>query len=324
MMPLYITKKYLTVSCFALISMITLGAVFGLTYDITTDPSYASWLVVSYVAGLTMIILPCTLPLVFIIVPLSMGKGRHRGPLMAVLFGVGLTVTITMYGAGVGLLGGTVGLDTVSTYMFVIAGMAAFIFGLSQIGLIRLRLPSYSGTPGFIHKRGDYAKALLMGLLLGNAGVGCPNPLFYWLLIYVAGLGSVEAGAGVGVVHGIGRAVPLILISVLAIMGINASRGLATNRIRIEQISGWMLIVLGSFLIINGIPGGHQWYEDTIVHTGWNGIVNMLSLPTEFHMKSHTHAQDSFLSIPVQLVPSLLALMIGTPIVWHYARRALS
>jgi cytochrome c-type biogenesis protein len=41
--------------------------------------SYPSWLIIAYLAGLSMIILPCTLPLVFIIIPLSMGKGGKKG-----------------------------------------------------------------------------------------------------------------------------------------------------------------------------------------------------------------------------------------------------
>ena len=317
-------KKYLTVSAFALVSMMIMGAVFAATHDTAvragTDVSYPSWLALSYVAGLSMIVLPCTLPLVLIIVPLSMGRGARRGPIMALLFGAGLTGTIAVYGMGASVLGGTVGLDNASLYMFLAAGLAAFVFGLSQLGLVRLRLPSYSGTPRLIQERGDYLKALFMGLLLGNAGVGCPNPLFYWLLIYAAGTGSAEIGASLGAVHGLGRAVPLVLLSVLAVMGINASRGLAANRIRIEKASGWMLIIIGSFLIINGIPGGHLWYEETIIHIGWNNLMSMMSIPPEFHIGYHLH--DAPVVVPPAVVPVLLASMILAPAGWYYLKRA--
>ena len=317
-------KKLLVVSAFALASMIVVGAVFAATHGVSVragaEVSYPSWLVLSYVAGLSMIALPCTLPLVFIVVPMSMGRGARRGPVMALLFGAGLTATITIYTMGAGVLGGTVGLDGASRYMFLVAGAIAFVFGLSQLDLVRLRLPAYSGTPRFIQGRGDYAKSLLMGLLLGNAGVGCPNPLFYWLLVYVAGTGSAEIGAGLGAVHGFGRAVPLILVAVLGIMGVNAARGVAARRRTIEAASGWMLIAIGSFLVINGIPGGHQWYEDTVIHIGWNNLASMLSIPPEFHVASHTHATPALL--PPDTVPALLAAMILTPIGWHYIRRA--
>ncbi len=316
-------KKFLITTAFILFSLIFLGGVFAATNPMAISAgqelSYPSWLTISYLAGLSMIILPCTLPLVFIIVPLSMGKGGKKGLVMALLFGAGLTITITFYGFGIGALGQTADLDQISVYMFLIAGIAAFIFGLSQLKLFEIKLPSYSGTPKFIQNRGDYSKSFFMGLLLGNAGVGCPNPMFYWLLIYVAGSGSVEIGASLGAVHGVGRAIPLILLSVLAIAGVNATKGITLNRQRIENITGWMLIIIGTFLIINGIPGGHEWYESTIIHIGWNNLISTTLLPPEFHIGEHEHGHAS--QIPEEIVPILFAGLIVFPIVWYFTKK---
>ena len=76
----------------------------------------------------------------------------------------------------------------------------------------------------------------------------------------------------------------MILLSALAILGINATKGIATNRIKIEKITGWMLIMIGAFLIINGLPGGHEWYEETFIHKAWNELVALTPLPAEFEM----------------------------------------
>ena len=312
-------KKSIVIISFVLFSFIFVGVIFSLTNDfalgINQDVSYPSWLIIAYVAGLSMIVLPCTLPLVFIIVPLSMGQGYKKGLFMAMLFGAGLTITITAYGLGVSALGKTASIDQVSTFMFLIAGIAAFLFGLSQLKLINLRMPSYSGTPKFIQNRKDYSKSFLMGILLGNAGVGCPNPLFYWLLIYIAGTGSLEIGATLGAVHGVGRAIPLILLSVLAILGINATKSIATNRIKIEKITGWMLIVIGAFLIINGLPGGHAWYEETFIHKGCNELVALTPLPAEFEMEEHEHGHEEETS--KDFIPILLVALIAIPIIWY-------
>lgn len=316
-------KKSLILMAFGLFSLIFVGVVFAATNTIAVgagqELSYPSWLIIAYLAGLSMIILPCTLPLVFIIIPLSMGKTGKKGLGMALLFGAGLTITITVYGLAVGILGETTELDQISTYMFLIAGVAAFVFGLSQLKLFELKLPAYSGTPKFIQNRGDYSKSFFMGLLLGNAGVGCPNPLFYWLLIYIAGTGSVEIGASLGAVHGVGRALPLILLSVLAIVGINATKSITARRQTIEKLTGWMLIVIGAFLIINGIPGGHEWYESTFVHIGWNNLVSMTPLPPEFHVGVHIHERDS--AIPQEFVPVLFTALIIFPIVWYFSKK---
>ncbi|MDH5658467.1 MAG: cytochrome C biogenesis protein [Nitrosopumilus sp.] len=318
-----IAKKFLIVAIFVLFSLIFVGGIFAATNTIAVNAgqelSYPSWLIISYLAGLSMIILPCTLPLVFIIIPLSMGKGGKKGLGMALLFGAGLTTTITFYGFGIGALGQTADLDQISVHMFLIAGIAAFVFGLSQLKLFELKLPSYSGTPKFIQNRGDYSKSFFMGLLLGNAGVGCPNPMFYWLLIYIAGSGSVEIGASLGAVHGVGRAIPLILLSILAIIGVNATKGIAVNRQRIENITGWMLITIGAFLIINGIPGGHEWYENTIIHNGWNNLVSTTVLPPEFHVGEHIHDYNS--KIPEEFAPLLFLGLIISPIVWYFSKK---
>jgi cytochrome c-type biogenesis protein len=261
-----------------------------------------------------MIVLPCTLPLVFIIVPMSMGHGYKKGLSMALLFGAGLTITITLYGFGVAFLGQSASLDQISTIMFLIAGIAAFLFGLSQLKLIKLKMPAYSGTPKFIQNRGEYSKSFFMGMLLGNAGVGCPNPLFYWLLIYIAGTGSIEIGASLGVIHGVGRAIPLIFMSVLAIIGINATKGLTAKRISIEKTTGFMLIVIGAFLIINGLPEGHEWYEETFVHKGWNALVELTPIPAEFMMDEHEHEYAE--EISKDYIPILLLTLIIVPIIW--------
>ena len=318
-----VAKKSLIFTVFVLFSLIFVGGIFGITNDIAISSgqelSYPSWLIISYLAGLSMIILPCTLPLVFIIIPLSMGKGGKKGLLMAGMFGAGLTITIMFYGLGIGILGQTADLDQISIYMFLIAGLAAFIFGLSQLKLFELKLPTYSGTPKFIQNRGDYSKSFFMGLLLGNAGVGCPNPLFYWLLIYVASTGSAEIGASLGIVHGVGRAIPLILLSVLAIIGVNATKGITSSRVNIEKITGWMLIIIGAFLIIQGIPGGHEWYESTFIHLVWNNLVSSTLIPAEFEMEEHGHNFDA--KIPQELVPILFGGLIVFPIIWYFTRK---
>ena len=62
-------KIKLSILAFILFSIIVIGLVWlvGGDHPVTVTLAYA--------AGLSMIFLPCTLPLVFIIIPLSMGKG---------------------------------------------------------------------------------------------------------------------------------------------------------------------------------------------------------------------------------------------------------
>ncbi len=286
-------RKLFAAIAFSLFSVITLSVfyLFTMSRDVV-DLAFA------YVAGISMIVLPCTLPLVFVIVPLSMGKGYKKGFWMAVLFGLGLSVTLALYGVFVGAMGSVLGLDVAmeqaglfSRILFMVGGVVAFVFGLSELGLFKLEMPAYSRTPGFIEKRKDYSKAFLLGLFLGNAGVGCPNPLFYILLgdIAIKGAGT---GALLGLVHGIGRATPLIFLSILGIMGINVTPKLAKNRAKMQSAIGWSLVVLGIVIFLLG--GAHGFYEQTVVHRGWNGLVKAMGLPSELmrNIEEHEEAAD--------------------------------
>lgn len=144
-------------------------------FSLATSPLQVVSLTLAYTSGLSMIVLPCTLPAVFVIVPLSLGRGYRRGFTMAALFGPGLTVTITAYGVAVAYLGQILYLDRLPLLMWLVAGLAAYVFGLSELGLILWRAPSYGGAlPGAIQQRGDYSRALLMSLLLEIAGIGRP------------------------------------------------------------------------------------------------------------------------------------------------------
>ncbi|MDY6789357.1 MAG: cytochrome C biogenesis protein, partial [Candidatus Nanohaloarchaea archaeon] len=162
-------KKKLVFAAFLLFSIILVG----IYYLVTTGPatqqaalglSYGSWLVFAYAAGLTMIFLPCTLPLAFVIVPMAMGENRKKGLLMALLFGAGLTVTITLYTTAFAVVGSAFGFNQAAQIALLLGGIIAFLFGLEQLDLAPFRLPEYGGGyPDFVTEHGDYTKSFLLG-----------------------------------------------------------------------------------------------------------------------------------------------------------------
>lgn len=215
----------------------------------------------AFAAGLSMIVLPCTLPLVFIIVPLAASKDYKRGFLMALLFGLGLAITITAYGVAMAYLGKIFGIAAATPWLFLIAGVAAYLFGLSALKVFQLRLPFAANImPRYLQQKGDYTKSLALGLLLGNAGIGCPNPLFYVLLLYIAGTADVGSGALLGFIHGAGRALPIILLTILAMFGIQTVKTLSEKRFTIEKFTAWLLILIGAFLIPAGVFNLRGWW----------------------------------------------------------------
>src|SRR3989344_4151132 len=149
------------------------GLIWGFALG-SQNPVGAGWYLFSFSMGLTMIVLPCTLPLAFVIVPLSMGKGPVKGFSIALAFGAGIVVMLSLYGVLAAVLGevaiGTLGapLEVVKNWLYLVAGVFAYVFALGELGLVRFRMPSFSGAaPMFIQKQSDVIKAFLLGLFLG-------------------------------------------------------------------------------------------------------------------------------------------------------------
>lgn len=262
-------KTAFAILAFILLSIILIGLVW------LASGEYPVGLVLAYTAGLSMIFLPCTLPLVFIIIPLTIGHKPWKGLTMALLFGLGISITLAIYGIITAEIGSFLGVDKVTRIMFTIAGLAALIFGLSELHLIKVSLPERA-MPQWINKKKDYTKSFLLGLLLGNAGVGCPNPAFYVLLIYIASVGSLTAGGWLGFIHGLGRATPLIFLAVLGIMGINSVKWVATKKDYIDKITGWLLVIFGAFIFSFGFFG-MAWWEEGFIHKSWNAILSNIA-----------------------------------------------
>ena len=239
-----------------------------------TASSLSVGLTLSFVSGLSMIFLPCTLPLAFVIVPLTLGKDPKKGLGMALSFAAGLSITLSFYGVFMAAIGKTFGLKSdVEVWAALLGGAAAFLFGLSEIGVLKFKLPSYSGKfPDAIQRQKDYMKTFLLGLLLGNAGVGCPNPAFYLLLGYIATTGDLFNGWFLGFIHGLGRSVPLIFLAILGTLGINALSGLSRHKEAVERAMGWMLVIIGSYLLTFGIFG-HDWFVAGGMHTSWERLM---------------------------------------------------
>lgn len=236
-------------------------------------------LVASYLSGMTMLVLPCTLPMVLIMVPLVLARELRQGISMALAFGGGVSLTLAAYGALVAELGSSLGVTTTTRDMWLVGGGLAWLFGCSQLGLFRLPLPGFGirfrgragAKPGLIH-------AFLLGLLLGNAGLGCPCPPWYLLLTGVATSGSPKYGAAVGLAQGLGRITPILALAVAAMLGLDATGAVMRKRQAVERTSGVTLVILGAGIVVF-MALAHAWWEATIIHAGWNHALAFLGGP---------------------------------------------
>lgn len=295
-------------------------------------PVGLGWYLFSFAAGLSMIVLPCTLPLAFVIVPLSLGKGV-KGFGIAISFGLGVAIMLSMYGVFAALLGevaiGSLGapLEVVKNWLYFIAGTFAFLFALGEIGLVKFRMPSYTGAaPAFIQKRSDYFKALLLGLFLGNVGVGCPHPATPVILTRIAASGDVFYGWLLFFVHAVGRVLPLLLLAFLAMLGVNALQWLLARKDKIERATGWGMVFVAGFILVLGLfshdwwvySGQHTLFEDLTGEEHFLGLIiqrfNLVGVP-------HVHGiptGSGLFGLPLWLGNWVLVGLWMVPLWWYY------
>jgi len=302
--------------------LLLLIIIFGLFFLASSEASATS-LILSYAAGLSMIFLPCTLPLAFIIVPLTMGHTPKKGLMMALLFGLGVSITLGIYGVLTAGIGAFLGVDKATRIMFTIAGLAALIFGLSELKLIKFKMPGFSGgIPPWIQNRKDYLKVFFMGLFLGNAGVGCPNPAFYVLLTYIASTGSLLTGGWLAFIHGVGRATPLIFLAILGLLGFNSLKWIGEKRAVVDKIMGYGLVVVGAFIFAFGLFG-MRWWEDGPIHQGWDKLIYQIS-PNLAELEGHDLlVPEGFISAPLWSGWLFLVIVITLVIVWRKLKKKL-
>lgn len=256
---------------FGLAAIIVLGlfaAFFG-----TSSPEGFGWYLFSYAMGLTMIVLPCTFPLAFVIVPLALGKGPLKGLSMALSFGMGVAITLSMYGVLAAVIGktfiNTLGLEgeVLKNWLYFIAGIIAYMFALGELGLIKFRMPTYSGSaPKIIQEKGDYLKAFLLGLFLGNIGVGCPHPATPLIFLEIARSGNIFYGWSLFFVHAVARVLPLLLLVLLGILGVNGLSWLTAHREKVERSTGWLMMFVAAFILVLGLFT-HAWWVNSGQHT---------------------------------------------------------
>lgn len=334
--PVDANKKLIGGLAAALILIFTAGVIWFFGFS-SSSPIGAGWFLFSFAAGLSMIVLPCTLPLAFVIVPLSMGKGIKKGLFIAGAFSLGIAITLSMYGVVAALIGevaiGTLGapLEVVKNWLYFIAGIATYLFALGELGLINVRMPTYSGAhPGFIQRQGDILKALLLGLFLGNVGVGCPHPATPLILTRIAASGDIFYGWLLFFTHAAGRVIPLMILAILGILGINALSWVISRKDKIERATGWAMVFVAGFILILGLfthdwwvySGSHSLLESVTQEEKFLGIIagRLEVADTHRHGIADLEGHIGLFGLPLRLGNWALVFLWILPLFWYWRK----
>lgn len=329
-------KAIILTSVIGIVGVLIFGLLWLFVFS-NANPDGFGWYLFAFATGITMIVLPCTLPLAFVIVPLSMGKGIKKGIGIALSFGAGVAIMLSVYGILAAALGGfalgnfNASLDVVKNWVYFIAGIFAYLFALNEIGLIKFKMPSYTGAaPAFIQKQSDFLKAFLLGLFLGNIGVGCPHPATPLLLVEIASSGNIPYGWTLFLTHALGRILPLILLAFLAVLGVNGLNWLITKKDKIEKATGWAMVFVAGFILVLGLFS-HAWWVQSGTHTllekvtqehAFLGALNE-KLDTEVvhsHGIEETIGQTGLFGLPLALGNYVLVALFIIPIWWWWRR----
>lgn len=306
------SRKFIGILAFTFFLIISVGLLW-----LATQSDNSVSVLLSYAAGLSMIFLPCTLPLAFVIVPLAAKeKSPSKALGISVVFGVGLATTLALYGVVTAFLGGYFGLDQFTRVMFVIAGTMALIFALSELELLHIPLPSFGHSKSTWIKEG-YVKTFFLGMFLGNAGIGCPNPAFYVLLTYIASTGSAITGGWLGLVHGLGRATPLIFLVLLTLLGMRSVAWMGRASRNLHIWTGTGLTIAGAFILTYGLFG-MSWWENSILHASWNKFIFSVA-PNLAEAINHPVA-EGVLEGSFATGWWFLILFILIPLIWYKLR----
>ena len=237
-------------------------------------------LLLTYAGGMAMLLTPCRFPVVLGIVPLCKRGSAGRGLVLALLFGLGLTITQTLWGVAIAAVGNLFALTEVARYLSLMGGVAAYVFGLSTLALVRFPMPAI--TPRFhvaARSRSEHINALVMGLLLGNTGFCCPDPVFLSIVPFIAASGNASHGILLATAYGLGRATPLVAIVLLARGGVDALQIIVRHKQAFDRAIGWALIAIGTFIVY-----GYSGISHEALFTTSMMVVPVLA----YHVKRHS------------------------------------
>ncbi len=288
--------------------------------NIATDGIW--WYLFSFISGLISVVLPCSLPIIFVVIPLALGDKNKKNPERALgmifAFALGVMIILSLYGAVVAYFGGwaisffQLKSEMVLNWMYYFAGIFAYILALGEIGLVNIRMPAYIGSaPKFIEKRKGHIKMFLLGIFLGNIGIGFPNPAVPLLLLNAGASGSAVYGALLFLVHGAGRVAPLIVMTMLATLGWNGLRHVVREKESIERASGWIMLFASAFVLTLGLFT-HAWLSSG-AHTLFTqliGIKSIKALPT----------MTGILGQPLSYGNWVLVFLWLAPLWWYFSR----
>ncbi len=168
------------------------------------------YILVLFLSGIATSFTPCVFPLIPLVFGFigATGKNPKKALALSTVMIISMGVVYSALGVFAALSGKVFGSFTKSPVFMIIIGIIMILMGISLMGVIPFKTPSFISKNMRNYKGKGFLSAIAMGLLLGAIGAPCVGPVLVSVLSYVsmtqnAVLGGVmlfSYSMGIGVV----------------------------------------------------------------------------------------------------------------------------
>jgi cytochrome c-type biogenesis protein len=213
---------------------------------------------VAFLAGLVSFVAPCVLPLVpgYLSAVSAVEAGRLGQPgttkrvfFASLPFVAGFTLLFVGLGAGAGLVGNSISLN--STRVQVISGFVVVVFGLAFIGL--LPFPERLVAPGLVGEARRRGSGALLGAAFAVCAAPCLGPVLGAILVLAGSTSTVAQGSVLLLAYSLGLAVPFVLAGIAFSHVMGPFRWVRDHYLVIRTASGALLVGIGLLLFFDRI-----------------------------------------------------------------------
>ncbi len=212
---------------------------------------------IAFGGGLVSFFSPCVLPLI----PAYLGSlgavtypgqrnqaGRLKPVWLSLAFVAGFSAVFILMGLSLGMVGTF--LVQHRLIFSRLGGVAILLFGLSQLGVIKLSFFQRSWAPGLnLSASKGAAKLFLMGVIFSLGWSPCVGPILAGILFLAIGAGNYQQAVFYLIAYSAGLALPFLLISIFVDSLLVKLHSVYGYWPWLGRLNGALLIVLGAILI---------------------------------------------------------------------------
>jgi len=160
-------------------------------------------LVVSFLAGSSTILAPCSLPVITAFGSQTLQADKKKIIMSSIGFALGISFVLVIAGVFAGSIGRLL-LDY-KKELILVFGSLIVLLGISTV-------LNYNPLQR-LNDKGGWKGSFVFGTILSLSWAGCVGPVLAIILIMAASTGQVISGAILLFVYGMGMMIPLILVS---------------------------------------------------------------------------------------------------------------